>query len=71
MARAVTRHREIATRASLGATRGRLVRQVLTESLVLAVAGSILGLVVASGSMQLLISFVSKIPLVICWREEQ
>jgi putative ABC transport system permease protein len=60
VARAVTRHREIATRASLGATRGRLVRQVLTESLVLAISGSILGLVVASGSMQLLISFISE-----------
>ena len=60
VARAVSRHREIATRASLGATRSRLVRQILTESLVLAVAGSILGLVVAAGSMQLLIAFVSE-----------
>lgn len=60
VARAVARHREIATRASLGATRGRLARQVLTESLVLATAGSILGLLVATGSMQLLIGFVSQ-----------
>ena len=40
--------------------RGRLIRQVLTESLVLAVAGSLLGLLVASGSTQLLLSFVSE-----------
>jgi predicted permease len=59
VARAVARHREIATRASLGATRGRLARQVLTESLVLAAAGSVLGLLVAAGSMRLLIGFVS------------
>ncbi len=55
VARAVARHREMATRASLGASRGRLIRQVLTESMVLAIAGSLLGLFVASGSMQLLI----------------
>ena len=60
IARAVARHREIATRASLGASRGRLLRQVLTESMVLAAGGSILGLLVASGSMQLLLSFVSE-----------
>ena len=40
IARAVARHREIATRASLGASRSRLVRHVLTESIVLAVAGA-------------------------------
>ena len=60
VARAVARHREIATRASFGATRGRLIRQVLTESMLLAAVGSILGLVVASGSIQLLPSFVSE-----------
>jgi predicted permease len=60
VARAVARHREIATRAALGATQGRLARQILTESLLLAAIGSILGLLVASGSMQLLISFVSE-----------
>jgi predicted permease len=60
VARAVARHREIATRASLGATRGRRARLVMTESLVLAATGSILGLLVATGAMQLLIGFVSE-----------
>jgi predicted permease len=60
IARALARHREIATRASLGASRGRLVRQVLTESIVLAVAGSTLGLVVAAVSTQLLLFFISE-----------
>jgi putative ABC transport system permease protein len=60
IARAVARHREIATRASLGASRGRLVRHVLTESIVLAVAGALLGLLVASGSIELLLMYISE-----------
>jgi predicted permease len=60
IARAIARHREIATRASLGASRSRLLRQVLTESIVLAVAGSVLGLVVAAVSTQLLMLFISE-----------
>ncbi|MGH9309418.1 MAG: ADOP family duplicated permease [Vicinamibacterales bacterium] len=47
LSRGAARHREIATRLALGASRGRLVRQLLTESLLLAIIGSTIGLAVA------------------------
>jgi predicted permease len=55
LARASSRQKEIAVRLALGASRGRLVRPLLAESLVLAVAGGAVGLVFAAWTGDLLI----------------
>jgi putative ABC transport system permease protein len=54
LARATVREKEIAVRASLGATQGRLVRQLLVESFVLAAAGGVLGCLFAYGGIQMI-----------------
>jgi predicted permease len=60
LARVLRRRRELDLRASLGASRGRVARQLLTESAILALGGGALGLLVAGSTLGLLTAFVAR-----------
>ena len=68
LARALERRREIATRLALGAGRRRIVRQLLTESLVLFFAAAFAGLLIAQASSGLLASFLPALPIPLALR---
>jgi putative ABC transport system permease protein len=61
LARVQRREHELAVRTALGASRGRVLRHLLTESVTLAVVGGALGLGLASASLDLLVAFAARL----------
>lgn len=62
LARATSRSKELAIRASLGASRGRVARQLFVESLVLSLAGAILGVGLAAVATRALVAMLPSLP---------
>ena len=62
IARASRRRAEIAVRGALGASRGRIVRQLFVESILLGVAGGVLGLIVAYAGIRFLVTSPASVP---------
>jgi len=63
LARASGRQQEMAVRSALGASRGRMVRQMLTESMLLSLVGGVAGIATAVGTLGLILRFVpSNVP---------
>ena len=63
LSKAVSRRREVAVRLSLGASRARLIRQLLTESLLLALMAGVAGIAMAYWSMNVIMAFVPPVDM--------